>query len=86
MQSTWNPELGKLEGHTGSVCAAAFSHDSQLLASASTDKTVRLWNSTTGDELGKLDIDMVVRRLSFSKYGQCVETDRGLLRIQKHPL
>ena len=82
----WNPatgdELRKLEGHTDSVLAVAFSHDSKLLASASADKTVRLWNPATGDELRKLDIDAVISRLSFSKDGLYVETDRGLLRIQ----
>lgn len=35
-----------------------------------------------GDELHKLDVDLVVRRLSFSKDGSYVEMDRGLLRIQ----
>jgi WD40 repeat protein len=72
----------KLEGHTSSVYAVAFSHDSQLLASASHDSTVRLWNSATGDDLRKLDIDMMVGSLSFSNDGSYIETDRGLLRIQ----
>jgi WD40 repeat protein len=82
----WNPatgdELRTLEGHTDAVWAVAFSHDSQLLASASDDETVRLWNPATGDELRKSDIDVLVQRLSFSKSGPYLETDRGLLRIQ----
>jgi hypothetical protein len=35
-----------------------------------------------GEELQKLDINVGIRRLSFSKYRPYVETDRGFLRIQ----
>ena len=38
----WSLELQKLEGHSSGVNAVAFSHDGQLLASASHDTTVRL--------------------------------------------
>ena len=51
---TWGPELQKLEGHTSGVTAVAFSQDGLLLASASYDHTVRLWNPTTGQEVQKL--------------------------------
>ena len=46
--ATWSPELQKLEGHTSWVSAVAFSQDGSLLASASYDRTVRLWNPSTG--------------------------------------
>src|ERR1700733_14075583 len=51
----WSAELQKLEGHTGYVSAVAFSPDGSLLVSASGDRTVRLWNPSTGQEVQKLE-------------------------------
>jgi WD40 repeat protein len=42
------------EGHTNGVKAVAFSHDGSLIASASDDGTVRLWNPSTGREVRTL--------------------------------
>ena len=40
-----------LVGHTGAVNAITFSADGQTLASGSSDKTVRLWDTSTGQPL-----------------------------------
>ncbi|KAI9731430.1 MAG: hypothetical protein M1818_007820 [Claussenomyces sp. TS43310] len=54
VEDNWSACLQALEGHSSSVNSIAFSHDSKLLASASSDKTVRVWDAATGQALQTL--------------------------------
>jgi WD40 repeat protein len=45
MSDSWSACLQTLEGHGDYVNSVAFSHDSTRLASASLDRTVKIWDA-----------------------------------------
>ncbi|MBD2450944.1 AAA-like domain-containing protein, partial [Nostoc sp. FACHB-152] len=48
-------EINRLEGHGDSVNSVVFSPDGKTLASASRDKTIKLWNRDTGKVISTLE-------------------------------
>ncbi|KAF2625514.1 hypothetical protein BU25DRAFT_345970 [Macroventuria anomochaeta] len=75
----WDACRSVLEGHTDYVNAVVFSPDGQLLvASASDDSTVRVWETATGTCRSVLDSpSSYVYELTFSPDGSALHTDKG---------
>ena len=47
----WSPELIQLQGHDAVIKSVAFSPDGSKIISGSHDKTIRVWDSSTGIEM-----------------------------------
>nr|MDZ8041627.1 WD40 repeat domain-containing protein [Nostoc sp. CreGUA01] len=64
-------EQNRLEGHTDTIYSVTFSSDGQKLASASGDKTIKLWDLTSGKLINTLTGHTnTVHRVTFSPDGQ----------------
>jgi WD40 repeat protein len=77
----WNMDTDRhrapLCGHTLDVFALDCSPDGKLIASGGADRSVRLWNSDTGQEVGVRTFRGWVRAVAFSPRGTCLAVAAG---------
>jgi hypothetical protein len=74
----WDACRSVLEGHSEEVNAVVFSPDGQLVASASWDSTVRVWETATGHCRSVLvDQPLTISHIAFSLDGRTLHTNSG---------
>jgi serine/threonine protein kinase len=77
----WDAKSGQagtsFKGHTDTVNGVAFNPDGTLLASGSDDKTVRVWNTATGQELYRQTTMSSVSNVVFSPDGTLLAFSTG---------
>lgn len=77
--------LSTLKGHTNAVNTVSFSSDGTMLASASNDGTVRLWDTRTNRHVGTLDVKSNFNRRVPEIYSVAFSID-GLKLASVNPL
>src|SRR5204863_10009001 len=71
-------EIHTLRGHTADVRSAIFSPNGKLIASGSSDATVKLWDAASGRKLQTLKHgDGEVWHIAFSSNGEILASGSG---------
>jgi WD40 repeat protein len=85
IEEEWNACLQTLEGHGSSVNSVAISPHLTRLASGSWDKTVRIWDASSGTCLQIFKGNNIVRRMKFALTGILLHTGISTLVLGISP-
>lgn len=70
-------QISVLEGHEGNVASLAYTPDGTILASSGWDKTIRLWDVESGEEIHALAVLANATDLAFSPDGTVLASIDG---------
>ncbi len=77
----WNTASGEstlsIKGHSGDVTCLTFSPDGKQIASGSSDRTVKLWDVLSGQEVRSFNCSHAVRAMAFNPDGNLLFAASG---------
>ncbi|KIL90265.1 hypothetical protein FAVG1_05995 [Fusarium avenaceum] len=80
----WTKEgkaTGMIKYATAQFTSATFSFDSRMVVASSKDQTIRLWDPETKSSQGLYEANVPIDKVSFSRNGQNVDTNRGVVAL-----
>jgi eukaryotic-like serine/threonine-protein kinase len=84
MEKLCHLDLRTLSGHKALLSSVAFSHDGKLIASASEDGQIKIWDTATGNEIRAISVpSKSVSSIAFSptEYSLVSASDDKLVRL-----
>jgi len=76
-QPSTNPAVEMYAGHTGAIKRALFCRNDKCLVSCAEDKTVKIWDRSTGSEVQHIDFASIPSSIEISRDGTILTIANG---------